>query len=138
MPNTPPAFVASEDIRPSRFVTPSGNHKVAEADANEAIAGISRAGTRYAPLSDLSISPLAAVSGEEVPMIGDGEIGLVLSGGVFSAGAELKSDNDGRAVAAATTGDVNQNIGAVALEEATAADQLVRVQCRIQTVWAPT
>lgn len=138
MPNTPAAFVASGDIRNFRFVTPDGNHKVAEADANEQIAGITRGGSRYAPLSDLSITELAAIAGEEVPMLGDGEEGLILSGAAFSAGARLKSDNDGRAVTVATTGDVLQQYGAEAMEEATAANQLVRVMCRIGAQWAPT
>ena len=60
--------------------------------------------------------------------VNKGDYALVKAGEAFGRGTRLKADADGKAVAIATTGTDRQNIGAVALESAGAAGELVPVQ----------
>lgn len=53
---------------------------------------------------------------------------FILSGAAFAVNDYLKADSDGRGITAGTTAD---NIGALALEPATAANQLIK--CRVLT-----
>jgi len=129
MPNTPPHLMANGDIRPSRFVKidATAAHKGLEADANEAVIGVAMPGSNYPPLSDLSITVLAAKQGQYFQMYGDGDVCLLEAGAAVTTGNRLKSDADGRGVAIATTGTTLQHFGAVALEDAAAAGELIRV-----------
>jgi hypothetical protein len=136
---THPNLVANGDIRPFRFVkqddsgTPE-SFMAKEADANEVVIGISGEGTNYPPLDDLNITALAARAGQQFKLNGNGEICLLQAGAPIAAGKRLKSDADGKGVEVATTGTTIQNYGAVALESATAADQIIRVQVQIGNV----
>ena len=130
MPTTDPSetCVASADIRPCRFVKSSAaDFGVTEADANEAIYGVSDQGTKAFD------SSLAAAAGNQLKVFLPGaecllELG---SGGVTKgAGVYLKSDADGKGIAAATTGATSQFIGAIPLESGAEGDLIrVRVVC---------
>lgn len=135
MPNTPPALISSGNVYPNRFITVSGDHSGAQAGANAATIGISRASTNYAPLSDLSIEGYHAVSGQPISMIGDGEEGLLEIGDTVTAGALLKSDANGKGVPIASSGGATQNVGAIALEGG-ASGTKIRVQVRNQRIKA--
>lgn len=132
-----PTLQASADILPFRFVKMTGAKTCATAGANERIIGVSGPGTRYAPLSDLVTTNNHANTGEPVQVRGDTDICLVTAGASFSAGVALKSDATGRAVAIATSGAATQNVGAIALEAATAANELIQVQIQIGSEEAP-
>jgi hypothetical protein len=124
MPNTPPVLVAGGTIRPCRFVklSTTADFTGLEADANDEIIGISREGTNKFDSAN------AAVAGDPLPIIGDGEIGLLEVGAVaIVRGARLKSDADGKAEAIAATGTTIQQIGAVALQSGGVGEK-IRVQ----------
>lgn len=134
MPNTAPHFKASGTIRPARFVKISGSNTCAESDANEKVIGVSMLGTNQPPLEDLVTNAYAAESGDSLEIHGDGDICyLELGSGGATAGQDLKSDADGKGVAAATTGTTIQQIGATALETASAGE-LCRVQVYRATI----
>jgi hypothetical protein len=129
VPNPNPSYIAGGTIRPSRFVKYTANDfEVAEADANEKIAGISQEGTRTAPIPDVSTNE-AAQSGETLQVYGDGEDCLLELGGTVVPGDDLKSDADGKGVVIAT-GAALQQIGAVALEGGVSGE-LIRVQVKL-------
>lgn len=132
MPIANPSYVAEGDIRPSRFVKiGSGDFSVLEADANEAVLGIAMEGTKTAPIPSASAN--AAEDGDHLHVYGPGEECLLeLGSGGITAGAYLKSDADGKGVAAATTGATQQNRGARALEGGAEGDK-VRVVVHIET-----
>ncbi len=129
MPNTPPHLMANGDIRPSRFVKidATAENKGLEADANELLIGISFEGSNYPPLSDLSITVLAAAQGQHFRMYGAGDVCLLEAGDAITAGDRLKSDADGRGVTMASIGTTIQHYGARALQDAAAAGELIRV-----------
>jgi hypothetical protein len=133
MPNTPPVLISGGDVRPARFVKMDTSEQVQalEANANETVIGISRDETKFAPLSDLTVSANAAEDGDAIPMLGDGEIGILTAGAAVTSGNYLKSDNDGKGVPIATTGTTLQRYGAVALEDAAADGDKIRVQVQI-------
>jgi hypothetical protein len=119
MPNTPPNFRAGGNIRPARFVQPdvSADNTVTEAGDNTKIIGISRDQTKYPPLDDLVTGTnYAAIIGDNISIIGDGEVGLVEYGGTVVRGDFLKSDNVGRGVSIAVAGTTLQRYGAIALQ----------------------
>lgn len=130
MPNTPPHLMANGNIRPSRFVKldTSADKKVVEGTANAQIIGVSMEGTNYPPLNDLSITAYAAEAGQYMQMYGDGDVCLLEAGDAITMGDRLKSDSAGRGVAIATSGTTIQQIGAVALQTAAAAGELILVQ----------
>lgn len=111
--------IAGGDIRPSRFVKQStaADYTVLEADANEMIIGVSTNATQDAPLP--SGDGDAAESGDSVAINPIGSYALVKvgSGGV-TRGAKVKSDADGQAVLAATTGTTMQWVAGIAVESA--------------------
>lgn len=126
--------VAGGDIRPARFVKVStaADNAVLEADANEAIIGIATEATQDAPIPGASAN--AAESGDPVKVYTIGsECLLEIGSGGVTAGAEIKSDADGKGVLAATTGTTVQNIGAVALEAASAGELARVVVVRYKT-----
>ena len=131
MPNTPPNLVASGNIRPFRFVKMSGNFTGAEADANDPIIGVAYPGTDYPPVVDdrVTVGEFAAIAGEVISILGDGEQGLVELAETVTAGKRVKSDADGLAVAVLLTGTTRQEYGAILLEGGDAGD---RVRCYVQ------
>jgi hypothetical protein len=128
MPLYNPAFVASADINPSRFVKISGEFSVAQCSAStDSIIGISQEGS-YAPPGGAEIygatpTYVAAPSGKTLKVFGPGDVTVVESSAAITAGAKLTAASDGRAVTAAT-GD---SFGAIALESCTGAGFKIRV-----------
>ena len=116
---------AGGTIRRSRFVKPSTteNNTCLEADANEAVIGISQIGGREAPLPSVTADPpQAAQDGDHVHIHTNNteceDVVLEIGSGGITAGAWIKSDADGKGVAAATSGTTLQWVGARALEAA--------------------
>lgn len=130
MPNTPMNLMANGDIYPSRFVKPdvSADFKCLQATANSDIIAVSQVGSNYPPLSDLVTDAKAAEADQWIQLFGDGDTCLVEAGDAITRGAKLKSDAVGRAVSIAAAGTTLQNYGAVALQSATAAGELILVQ----------
>lgn len=121
------SFRASGNILPSRFVKISGPKTVAQAGDNEEIIGVAFEGTQKAPLADLVSTAHAAEAGQSVAVYSVGEICLVEAGGAVNAGALVRSDSQGRAVAVESTGTTIRNYGGIALEPATAAGQKIQI-----------
>lgn len=129
MPNTPPHLMANGNIAPSRFVTldTSADVKGIQATANAQIIGAAMAGSNYPPLSDLVTTTYAAQAGQYFQMYSDGDVCLVEAGAAITRGARLKSDSVGRAVTIASTGTTIQHFGAVAIQSAAGAGELILV-----------
>lgn len=117
-------FVAGGNIYPCRFVDYSAAYKVTQAGAGAKCFGVSQVGTRIAPLPDVT-SAYAAIDGEQVSVFQDEDETLLELGGTVTAGAELKSDSNGKGVVLAGSG--SENIGAVALEAGVSGD-LIKVR----------
>jgi hypothetical protein len=132
MPNTTPNLRASGTIRTSRIVKMSGNHKGAEADANEQAIGISMQDGKYPPLNDLVTTNNHAETDDVIRLHGDGDICLLEAGGTWVAGDFLKSDADGKGVQAATSGTTMQNVVGIAQEGAASGEKRL-VQVNIGT-----
>ncbi len=130
MPNTPPNLMASGNIYPSRFVQIDSSYakKVKLGSANCQCLAVAHEGTNYPPLNDLSLTAYAAQDGEYIKIYGDGDVCLLEAGDAITTGGRLKSDSVGRGVAIATTGTTIQQFGAVALESADAAGEMILVQ----------
>jgi len=140
MANTPPNLLAGGTIRPSRFVkiNTAADFSCLEGSANAEIIGVSMTGTNYPPLSDIVSTANAATVGQYIQIYGDGDVCLVEAGAAITRGDKLKSDSVGRAVSILTTGTVNQQVGAVALQSAAAAGELILVQITAQRTVRPT
>lgn len=95
--------VASGNIAPSRFVTKSassGEPVLAQAGANADCYGISAPYVRRIALSGLD-DGYAAIAGSQLNVIGPGDDEALLAlGGTVTAGQLIKSDADGKGVAA--------------------------------------
>ena len=127
MPFDNPGMVAGGDIRPSRFVKIStvADYTLLECDANDPVFGVGHESTQDAPIPNAD--PDAAEAGDQLAVYPIGSVCLLKIGlGGCARGDELKSDNDGKGVARATTGTTIQNVGAIALESALE-DDLARV-----------
>lgn len=129
-------YVAGETIRVCRFVTldTSADFTVNEADANEKIHGISQEGGRVAPIPSVTADPPeAAQAGEqlEVHSTDDRVVMLEIGTGGVTAGDRIESDADGKGVTMATTAGTTREVGAIALETASAGD-LARVEVHRQ------
>lgn len=117
-------FVASANVRTSRFVRLSGECKMAEAAANAVAYGVSHEGTVDPPIPTMT-DRFAARTGMEMLVYGPGDTCEIEAGGAIDCSAGpvfLKPDAQGRAVAA-TTG---QHYSAEAHTSATAAGQKVK------------
>ena len=123
------SYRATGTIRVSRFVTPSADSSVAESNSGDLPVGISQQGGRAAPVPANTTSPVeAAIAGDQLNVFSEGEFCLLTLGvGGCTAGALLKSDNDGQGVALAGTAGTREFYGARAIEAGTAGT-LVRVQ----------
>lgn len=122
-----PQMRAGGTIEPCRFVKQStaADFTLLQAGTNERVFGISNEAAQAAPIP--SAATAAAVSGDDLNWYGNGEVALLeLGSGGITRGAFLKSDTDGKGVAAATTGATMQEVGAQAMESG-AAGEKVRV-----------
>ncbi|HUT90250.1 MAG TPA: hypothetical protein VMY37_12180 [Thermoguttaceae bacterium] len=127
-------FVAGGTIPPSRFVIgdTDNDNRVLVATANaEQVVGVSQTGTNKVPLSDLVTTSYAAVEGEPLKVYGQGDFCLIEAGAATTRFGLLKADSVGRAVNVATTGATQQHYGAIGLEAAGAAGQMIRCQVLI-------
>jgi hypothetical protein len=116
-------YIANGDIRRARFVKPTNvAYRCLEADAGEVCIGIGDEYAQDAPLT--GASDLAASADRPIGVFFDGDECYLTAGGSFSAGAELKSDADGKGVAASST----NSFYAVALQASTGDGQLVKVR----------
>lgn len=131
------------NIKPSRFVkqdTANQGGVLAATDgsgsAGDPVFGISQKPTWQVPLgvpggNALDDGYAGTVNSPPITVFMDGAECYIVSGAAFAIDDALKSDSDGRGITASSSGD---NIGAIALEAATAAGQLrkVRVKTRIK------
>ena len=132
----PRTMRANGTINVSRFVKidTTDNNSVLECGANEKAFGIAQAGGREAPIPSVTADPVeAANDGDNVQVHTLGaECLLVIGAGGCTAGDYLKSDASGGGVAIASTQGLLENVGAIALETASAAE-LALVQVHIFT-----
>lgn len=128
-----PNYVATGNISPSRFVKvdTTVDNGVAQAAANDVIAGIASEAGREPPLPSVT-TMYAAQSGDNLVVYGHGDTCLLELGGTVAAGDRLKSDVNGKGVSIATTGNTSQEVGAIALT-AGASGEKIRVQVLRQT-----
>lgn len=119
------------DIRVSRIVTivAGGNLLVEEADANEICFGVAHEGDFT---NDSAYAGLAAKSGDEIQIYKSG-VCKVVAGGTVDEGELIKSDADGRAVAALATGTVVQQVLGVCCKAA-AVGEMCEVDIRPQAL----
>lgn len=140
MSNALKAYRANGTIRVARFVKidSSDNNSVLEADAGERVIGISQIGGREAPIPAVTADPPeAAQATDSVLVHPDGDLCLLYLGtGGCTAGDLLKSDADGAGVALAEGAGTAEEVGAVALETASAGEY-AKVRVRTQTVTTP-
>jgi hypothetical protein len=124
-----PRLIAGGNVNPFRLITPSvsADHTGSQAGANDPIIGASGGGTKFAPLNDLVTTNLHAAAGDQIELRGPGEEAMVAAGAAIAAGTRFKSDANGKAVAAATTGTTNQQCGGWTQQAAAAEDELIRV-----------
>jgi hypothetical protein len=125
--------LASGTIYTSRFVKldTTADNKINQCGANGLAMGISSEATRIVPLSDLvtgTAATEAAQSGEELRVYEPNEVCLLCAGDVFGAGVILKSDGNGKGVAAGA----GEYGGAISYQASTAANQLILV--RVQSL----
>lgn len=113
------------NVAPSRFVKLQSDNTVVQSGAGEEIWGISQPSTRRAPLSGWD-DGYAGVSGDGAINIfgpGDDEAPLEF-GGTITVGQHIKSDADGKGVAATSDKD---KVGAICTRAGTAG-QIVPVK----------
>jgi len=125
------SFMCGGNVSPARFVKPDTSETggvVLQCGAGERPIGISQPGTRNPPISGLDDGYAGIDNVNTIIVYTETDEAWLQSGGSFSFGALLKSDSSGRGVNAGSDADI---YGAVALQSATAADQLVRVRVRI-------
>jgi hypothetical protein len=91
--------VAGGNIPPSRFVKMSAANTVVLCGAGELPIGISQRGTRNTPYSSLD-DGYAAIAGESLQVYGLNETCVLELGGTIAATDVIKSDANGKGVAA--------------------------------------
>ena len=127
MPLYNPAFVASGNISPARFVKISGEFSVAQAGAGEDVIGVAQEGSLAPPgIAEAlggSQTYYAATSGKTLKVFGLGDVCVVTAGtGGCTAGSKVKSDADGKAVNVGTTAGTF-NVGGIALQTVNAGEK---------------
>ena len=105
----------------------SANNQVVAAGANDRTIGIAQIGGRTAPLPSETQDPAYAAQANENLLVHTldnqrDDVVLQIGSGGCTAGDELKSDASGYGVVAATGTVTRQNIGAIALETASAGE----------------
>lgn len=114
---------ASGDINPARFVNISGERTLDEsADGTALYVGISTEAAKDTPGLP-GASALAAASGDQVTVFGPGRVCRLTAGEAITAGDLLMADAQGRGIDATST----NYVGAIALEAASAAGELIEV-----------
>ena len=141
MPLYNPAFVASGNISPARFVKISGEFSVAQSGAGEEIIGVAQEGSLAPPgIAEAlggSQTYYAATSGKTLKVFGLGDVCVVTAGtGGCTAGSKVKSDADGKAVNVGTTAGTF-NVGGIALQTVNAGEKcLIQVNPHQVTISA--
>ncbi len=124
------SYSAGGNIKPARFVKyDSVEGRVVQAtdgsgSHGDRACGISQAGSHLLPWSSLD-DGYAAVSGLELNVFEEDDECYLVVGAAVGYGDKLKADSDGRGITAAVTAD---NVGAEALQVATAANQVIKVK----------
>lgn len=118
------SMMATGDIYPSRFVTPTagGDRAVSQSTTGDLPIGISAEYAHYAPYGS-SNSTLAASSAQSIAFYGIGEVCPLEIAGTVQTGDFLKSDTSGKGVVGTLQTD---KIGARALEAGTSGS-IIRV-----------
>jgi hypothetical protein len=127
-------MMARGTISVSSFVKidTSNNNSVLEAGANAKCFGISQTGGANAPIPSVADDPVTAASdGQTLQVHAVGACtNLLIGTGGCTAGDYLKSDAAGSGVTVDGTEGLNENVGAIALETASAGE-LAQVQVHI-------
>jgi len=115
-----PTFRASGTIAPMKWVNISGVRTVAQVDSATADMpfGLSQEGQKLTPGVTGSDTDVAAASGDQVQVIGPGNVGLSKAGGTITAGDIVKPDANGDSVATGSTAATKYLNGGFALESA--------------------
>lgn len=124
MQSTQRTFVASANVRTSRFVRLSGENKMAEAPEDSVAYGVSHEGTVDPPIPGMT-DRFAARTGMEMLVYGPSDTCEIECGApidVSSGPVYLKPDNQGRAVPA----EEGDSYSAEAVTSTTAAGQKVK------------
>ena len=101
-----PSYVASADILPAKFVkiVSGTDHQIEICVADDLAVGVTHESTMDAALPGVLAANLPAVkSGTSCRIYGLAESCEIEAGGTITAGAYLKPDADGKAVAASST-----------------------------------
>lgn len=123
------SFQANGNIVPARFVkldTSQPGGFVLQCGAGDKPIGVAQHGTHYTPLQGLD-DGYAAVQGLNLLVHTEKDECYLESGGVITVNDYLKPNASGQGITSSTDGDF---YGAVALQNATAAGQLIR--CKVQ------
>ena len=132
-------YVAGGDIYPCRFIKQdtSAPFVAIQATANSAVIGISTEGTTLVPIDGFTneTSVFSARQGLPVSYFGEHDECLLVVAEQIAPGDYLVSDANGKGVKAVAG---STNIGAVALEPATAAGQKIRVRVEYQRTSIPS
>jgi hypothetical protein len=123
-----PGYIAGGNISPRRFVYLSDEWTVTQCGAGTRAIGISGHGDRYAPGTafDSGTTAYAATAGQYLLVYPPGYETVLEAGLPITVATEnrLKSDANGRGIPVTTSGD---KYGALALENASASGQIIRV-----------
>ncbi|MGD9644315.1 MAG: capsid cement protein [Pirellulales bacterium] len=123
----PPQLVAGGNINPARFIIQdtTANNTALQAGANGKTIGVSQDGPKDPP--GTGGSSLAAAAGEMFSHFTLGQICRMEAGDAITAGDELESDTNGKAVPVAATAATVRYVGAIALEAAGGAGEFLQV-----------
>lgn len=120
----PKGFLAAGQIFPSRFVklaTTGLDSQVLQAGDGNATLGISQEWMHDAPIPSETTGD-AAASGEAIRVYGTGDVCLLeLGGTVVTSAPHIKSDTNGKGVAATLGTD---NVSAIALEQGVSGEKI--------------
>ena len=123
----PPQLVAGGNINPARFIIgdTTANNTALQSGANGKTIGISQDGAKDPP--GTGGSSLAAAAGEMLSHFTIGQICRLEAAGAITAFDELESDTNGKGTPVAATAASIRYIGAIALEAAGGAGELIQV-----------
>ena len=123
-----PLTAAEDGIRSRRFVSlvaAGADFRVHEADAGEQVVGITRENSRR--WNDVS----HADTGEPVAVYTHSQTCRLVAGAAVTVGERLKSDAEGRGIPLVGGAGTTEEYGAVALEAASAANEVIQVRVEI-------
>lgn len=122
------SYLCNGNVSPSRFIkldTSKTGGWVLQAGAGDVPIGVSQPGVRQPPLAGLDDGYAGVQGVNQIESLEAEDEGWLQAGAAVTLGDLLKPDSSGRGVTASSDGNV---YGALALETATAADQLIRVR----------